>query len=356
MMLPISARASLATATLTLLALATSTASWEDEMAKYDVNGDSVVTKAEFDSRQESLANEEILEEFDEAAESDDETSPANSIGKFVEIQKSFSTPGAAATPARASLVISDFQTAYSVDAAIKTRSDWINPKFELGGYGIKFSPSLLVEAHVRSTTDSSQNSITFSTPILLQAYPAEGTKLALPELKGGFLQLSPIKFVTDNEFDTKQLTTELKTALTVPRIGIGQVIPLKSLFTTGDLSIADKSDVTFTWMPSIGFDGGVLLDGGGNPKLEGQDGIFRFVAGVDAQLWLTRRFMIEGSIAFLADLLHRPGSYVFIETGPVLYLDDSEKAAIGLTWKNGQAAPNFQQVNSLEAWFGVQL
>ena len=119
-------------------------------MAKYDVNGDSVVTKAEFDSRQESLANEEILEEFDEAAESDDETSPANSIGKFVEIQKSFSTPGAAATPARASLVISDFQTAYSVDAAIKTRSDSINPKFELGGYGIKFSPSLLVEAHVR--------------------------------------------------------------------------------------------------------------------------------------------------------------------------------------------------------------
>lgn len=113
--------------------------------------------------------------------------------------------------------------------------------------------------------------------------------------------------------------------------------------------------------LPSIGIETG-YYDNQSTPLLPGSDKDYtRIAAKLHLDLYLWPQFNIATDYVHRTFLTGDDKSFDYVEISPILYLDPTkdnpadQHFAIGMSFKCGKTSPQFQNVKSISAWFGVK-
>ena len=267
-----------------------------------------------------------------DSLDSDDEESPIDKLVDIIAVQKSFLGNDDDALPARFTWGNSsgsgeyyslDFALQYTGSQGILQRGPWqIAPTFE---------------AHTSTEEGEVQDSLSFRVPATaFFDAPNEGQHV---------LTVSPV-WETDREQKSETVGGDFfYTFNDSDKIG-----------NVNDVKIGGKKvgDLSYRVRPWLGFEGGSYLDDGGIPEVLGIDDYFRIVPKLQFSLFLNQQLELTAEYLYRTDLVNDM-SYHFFEGTVAYYLDADERYSIGATYKNGNTTPQFTDVDSIEAWFGLK-
>ncbi|MCP5059105.1 MAG: porin family protein [bacterium] len=222
--------------------------------------------------------------------------------------------------------------TVYSTDVAII----W-GEFFE--GKKANHSPSASLDVHISSDDTASENAL---------------------RLQGGWLSSwdapfytsAMLKYETDRDFDTRKATLELQGTF-VPD---GPDVACIHVYCWND----EELPVAFRWEPWIGTEAGYsFADGDSN---ETDDGILRLLGRLRADVRLTflQKPLRMKKVSLFAEETFRylplergDSTYQFLTAGLTFELDDH--VSLGLTYKNGEDAPNFEDIDTFGLALGLK-
>lgn len=246
----------------------------------------------------------------------------------------------------------------YNVDAAVTYISENITPGWELGGSPMSTTIEPFFEAHVSNNPKQSQNSLTYGVPTVFRLTSAKSENIAdafsdkqtqptKAFVSDQAIYVMPL-YQTNQEQETRAMLVSAVYTPTIPRLYEGVALQLFN------------DNLQFNWRPYGGFEFGSYF-----PDAEGDsDGIARTYFKVGAELTLFERFALT---AFYINRINMTGegqsTYNYFELSAILLLDRvlASKAgqinhfSVGVTWKRGEDAPDFQDINVLNGWLGVQ-
>jgi len=260
------------------------------------------------------------------------------------DIRKSFLNPGDQALPAKFSWVNSAGSDAfYSLDLAVL-----VTPEF-LRGPNWWIAPGF--EAHTSTEDGKAQDSLSYRVPAVLTLAPrtaiAPNTGDVVKQsnlFSQHYFAISPV-WETDRDQEVETFGGDLFYTFSIPELAIGS-----------EVSIADF--LQFRWRPWIGVEAGSIEDHGNSPELIGQDDFFRVVPKVSADMLFGDSFRLAAEYTYRSDLRGSHNDYGFFETSAIWDLDPAPKktrTSIGLTYKLGETTPQFKEVDTLSAWFGLK-
>lgn len=301
-----------------------------------DTNDDGVLSPDEFSRLGETkkeLAALEAISKSEEAIqaemESAEEESALKKAAEYVSIRKSFLNSGDEALPAKFSWTnaagASEF---YTFDFAIQAKEieflygpNWeINPTFE---------------AHTSTQTGKTQDTLSVRVPATLILLSEN------PKILSHYFTASPV-WETDRNQDNETLGGDLYYTIGSNFKYLGEASPI------------GLGNLEFRWRPWIGIEGGSYLSDGGIAATLGIDDYLRIVPKIQADLFLTSRFVLTAEYLHRTDLIN-DDSFDFFEASATYYLDPNELFSVGFTYKYGNTAPKFNDVDSVNAWLGVK-
>lgn len=309
-------------------------------------------------------------------------------VEKHFLIRKSFFADPGINDPAKASWTRTKGEDAfYNVDLAIMFR-DLMRPlPAEFQSYRLVVTSTPFFEAHISNRSDThdevlSQDSVIYGVPITFDFLPKD-LGATIEEMEGG-TKKPPKLFVTGHSFslvpqyradrlhDIRAFEVSLSyTPITVPSLCIGVDRPL---FGTTWLH--------FRWRPFIGLEVGRYDDGNELLVPAAPDDYTRFFTRIHAELDLGERLAMVADYNWRRDLRSPDRDYHYSEISLVLGLDGyrqvqeldgagrpvvDEKTrvlsrptltphfSVGVTWKRGEDAPTFKDVDLLTAWIGMK-
>ena len=286
-------------------------------------------------------------------------------IAEQISIRKSFLSDDDEAEPAKLNWTDARGESPfYTLDLAVLLHPTvYVNgrprPLFDSeytfsGGSRLDWNIKPTFEAHISTETGSEQDSLSYRMPLTLTFSPrhfenVDGFPVAVAD-KNAFVQghrliISPV-YETDRVNSTETIGGDIfYTPTIVKSLAIGKEAVL------GPLSLR--------WRPYIGFEGGHIIDDGGNPALLNQSEYARFALKLHAELWLKifdpDQFVVASDYYFRQSFTDDTPAYNYVEVSPILYLDKEHFLSTGLTYKRGKSTPKFEDINSLSVWLGVK-
>jgi hypothetical protein len=247
----------------------------------------------------------------------------------------------------------------YQVDAAVLWRPSLLSSGTQLPGNPIAWFVEPTFEAHVSSQPGSAQNQLSYRSPITLDFYPDQNEIAGMDNPNA----VPPKRFIsvhtfiisptyqTDQDNNTRLIEGELFYTPTIPSLAIGIRQPIFGL-----------SKVQVRWRPYIGFELGDYLSENKSTGAASESNISRFVFRAAADLSLGDRFSLSGSYVSRIELNEGGTSFNYGEVSGQMFLDptlptngEPPHFSIGITYKRGNDAPDFANVDSVNAWLGVR-
>ena len=286
--------------------------------------------------------------------------SPPNTASEFSALSGSIASI-ASSDPARLSWTKpSNGSAFYQVDAAVLWRPDFLSSGTQLAGHPIAWFVEPSFEAHVSSEPGSAQNQLSYRSPLTLEYFPGGNEVIAGMDNPNAVparhfvtvhtFIISPT-YQSDQDNNTRLFEGEIFYTPTIPSLAAGIRQPLFGL-----------TKVQFRWRPYIGFELGDYLDENGSTGATSKSAISRFVFRSAAELSLADRFSVTGSYVSRVELNEGGTSFNYGEVSGLMFLDptlptngEPPHFSIGITYKRGNDAPDFANVNSVNAWLGIQ-
>lgn len=338
------------------------------EFEDYDTDRDGRISKAEFaaQTKRPSTASVPLKKEDAVAAEQPKKAEELSLIGwleRDFQIRQSFFTPKESVNPAKFSWTkAKGTPSFYQLDAAVLWQPSFLSSGQVLGSGSLSWFVSPSFEAHVSTATGGAQDQLSYRVPITLNYVPGGASILdemdnpgAVPG-KGHFITvhtfLASPTYQTDRHDNTRSIAAEIFYTPTIPDLSIGV---RRSLFGT--------DSVQLLWRPYVGFELGDYLERNATTSVLTEREVSRFVARAEADLQLGRRFSLVGSYISRTELNGERRTFHYGEVSAVFVLDtalpESEAKqphfTTGVTYKRGQDAPKFGDVDVFTAWIGVR-
>lgn len=165
-------------------------------------------------------------------------------------------------------------------------------------------------------------------------------------------------KFESDQDLDTQKLTGELLFTPTLRRIALGKGWPPALLDPSG--RVKRYPPLQFLWRPFIGLDVGHTVDKGESAETE--DTVLRLIGRGRAQILLNffaqamglreASIFVDNTFYFLP-LEDKDDTHNFLVAG--LQFQVTKDVTIGLTYKVGEEAPNFEKIETFGATIGIR-
>jgi hypothetical protein len=286
-------------------------------------------------------------------------------IAKQISIRKSFLSTDDEAEPAKLNWTNTRGESPfYTLDLAVLLHpttdvNDRPRPLFDSeytfsGGSRLDWNLKPTFEAHISTEMGSEQDSLSYRLPLTLTFSPrhfenVDGLTVAVAN-KNAFVQghrliISPV-YETDRVNSTETIGGDIfYTPTIVKSLAIGKEAVL--------------GPFSFRWRPYIGFEGGHVIDDGGDLALLNQSEFARLSLKLHAELWLkifdSDQLVVASDYYFRQSFTGDTPAYNYVEVSPILYLDKEHFLSTGLTYKRGKSTPKFDDVDSLSVWLGLK-
>lgn len=357
------------------------------EFDDIDTNHDGVVSKKEWEAWKKKTSQSATTEQksaTDSAATSNEKKSGGliEMLQRDFEIRESFFADGsrpspgtpsdfsgstasvasaASSNPARLSWTKPSQGSAfYQLDAAVLWKPSFLSSGTELFSDAVAWFVEPTFETHVSSEVGAAQDQLTYRIPLTLEYFPGGKEILAgmdnpnaVPTkrfLTVHTLMVSPT-YQTDRDNNTRSIEAEIFYTPTIPSLAIGirqRLFGLKS--------------AQLRWRPYVGFEFGDYLNQDKTTGVPTQSSISRCVFRVEADLSLSERFALTGSYVGRIELNGTNDSFNYGEISAQVFLDSTLPTngepphfSAGITYKRGQDAPDFVDVDAVSAWVGVR-
>jgi len=235
----------------------------------------------------------------------------------------------------------------YSADFALS----WRGKVYETPDFRAVYSMQVSVESSLTSKESENEDVLKFSVSLvqdLTDIGPFDGIYARYA-----------LKHESDQDFDTQKVIVEFELTPTMRALamGFGLPKPRGGQSTTGRALLPT---IQFRWRPFFGLEGGTTLKEGDSSEKE------------DAVLRLSVRVRAEVFLNFINQILGIQAGIIFLDnTFKYLPLEDDEKThnfiiagfelrlskniSVGLTYKNGEAAPDFKDIETFGANIGIR-
>ncbi len=340
------------------------------DFADFDTNHDGVISKQEFAAHTATEAKTKPASGKSEVAvEKPAKKEKGGLVGwleRDFEIRESLYTPGGeldpSINPAKLSWTKARHQDAfYQLDAAVLWKPSFLSGGTTIGGSALGWFLQPSFEAHVSTEPTSSQNQLTYRVPLTLNYIPGGREILAgmddpnaVPKkrfITVHTLMVSPT-YQTDRHNDTRAMEAEIFYTPTIPSLAIGVRQPLFG-----------SNAVQFLWRPYVGAELGDYLERDETTTLPIENSISRFVARAEGELLFGERFAITGSYVHRTEFNGEERSFNYGEVSALVILDttlpedetEPPHFTMGLTYKRGKDAPEFEDVDAVTAWLGIR-
>jgi hypothetical protein len=337
------------------------------EFRKIDTNGDGFIDPQEWNAYQSSrakvsksppAAGGKTAISQSEGSESTTKSSETflDQISKQISIRKSFLSADDESEPAKFSWTKNKGEDSiYTFDFALLLHPQWNNKtlfdwqhSFSNFILGWQLEPTF--EAHISTDATSAQDSLSYRLPVTLDFQPnTDDSYIQVPNAGDAYIQgirlIVSSVYETDQNANTRTLGGDIFVTPTIPKLGIGAGLPLGPL--------------VFRWRPFVGFEGGNVIDDGGNVALRDTSDYFRFSLKLHTELWLNLWFPNQFECAldyyFREALANGTAGYNYLEVSPIFYFDERQHFSTGLTYKRGKTTPQFADVDTLTVWVGMK-
>ena len=337
------------------------------EFTDFDTNKDGKISKAEF-AAQAVRATAAATQEKGKAAVTPEPPPKAEKSGLIAwlerdfQIRESFFTPDKAVNPAKLSWTKAKAEPSfYQLDAAVLWQPAFLSSGTTIGMKSLSWFIRPSFEAHVSTESGAAQNQLTYRVPFTLNLTHGGQGMLAGMDTPGTSppnrfvtvhtLVVSPT-YQTDRRDATRAMEAEIFYTPTIPSLALGIRQPL---FGTDWLHLL--------WRPYVGVELGEYLERNATTQLALERSVSRFVTRAEAELLIGERFAITGSYVLRHELSGIERTFHYGEVSAVIMLDtvlsesDDEQPhfTAGVTYKRGQDAPEFVDVDVVTAWLGVR-
>ena len=347
--------------------LLTGAAAKAGEFSDYDTNKDGQISKAEFAAQAASLPPAVAMGPGKAALVPEPEAKPEKSgwiawLERDFQIRESFFTQEQAVNPAKLSWTKAKGEPSfYQLDAAVLWQPTFLTSGTTIGSKSLSWFIRPSFEAHVSTETGASQDQLTYRVPLTLNLTHGGAGMLAGMDTPGATpakrfitvhtLLVSPT-YQTDRHNATRTLEAEIFYTPTIPSLAMGVRQPL---FGTDWLHLL--------WRPYAGVELGEYLERDATTKLALERSVSRFVARAEAEVLFGERFAVTGSYVLRRELQDAERTFHYGEVSGILLLDTVLPASeeeqphftAGVTYKRGQDAPEFEDVDVVTAWLGVR-
>ena len=235
--------------------------------------------------------------------------------------------------------------TVFMADFALS----WHPPRqlFEVGPFDFSFQTSL--EGKLTSDESEAENAWRLRASLI-------GDTSQVGPIDSTYTSVS-LKYESDQKSDTKKFTAETLFTPTIRKLAAGKAWPPAPLDPSG--RVKEYPPFQFLWRPFLGLDVGHTLDKGKSTETE--DVVLRLLVRGRAQLLLNLIAQALGlhEVSIFVDntLFHEPlekkDIHNFLVAG--LQFLVSENISIGFTYKVGEDAPNFKQIETFGGTIGVR-
>ena len=335
--------------------------------ADYDTNNDGQISPAEFAASTSALPPAVAMGPGKAAVVPEPESKPEKSgwiawLERDFQIRESFFTQEQAVNPAKLSWTKAKGQPSfYQLDAAVLWQPTFLTSGTTIGSKSLSWFIRPSFEAHVSTETGASQDQLTYRVPFTLNLTHGGAEMLAGMDTPGATppkrfitvhtLLASPT-YQTDRHNATRSMAAEVFYTPTIPSLAMGVRQPL---FGTDWLHLL--------WRPYAGVELGEYLERDATTTLALERSVSRFVARAEAELLIGERLALTGSYVLRRELQDAERTFHYGEVSGVLLLDrilpESEEEqphfTAGVTYKRGQDAPEFEDVDVVTAWLGVR-
>jgi len=227
--------------------------------------------------------------------------------------------------------------TVFSADFALRKGFRPVTRRFTT------FSPVLSLEGHVSSDDSESEDAWRLRVSSEIDAPLGR---------RSSYYALLSLKFEGDRDLDTQKLIGEFLFTPTVFRSFLGQAYP-----TTHD---KPNAPIRFRLRPIAVIEAGRTLKKGGSA--EADDTVLRlllrakgevFLPGVARSLGIEDAFLYANNALYHLPLEDEDRTHNFLVTG--IEFRFSEFVSLGLTYKNGESAPNFNKIETFGGTIGLR-
>ncbi|MDH5662754.1 MAG: hypothetical protein OEY92_07140 [Elusimicrobiota bacterium] len=235
----------------------------------------------------------------------------------------------------------------YSTDFALS----WSRKIYDAPDFSKSYSLQASVEGSLTSDESESMDALKFSFS-LIQDYSHVGPF-------DGIYARYALKHESDQDFETRKVIVESEFTPTMKALAIGVRLPepRRGDNTTGRALLPP---VQFRWRPFFGLEGGITLEEGNSS--EKKDTVLRLPVRVRAEVFLNflkQTLGIQEGILFLDNIfVYLPleddkEMHNFLIVG--LELRFTKNISAGFTYKDGEAAPVFNNIETFGASIGIR-
>ena len=361
------------------LGLLTSVSVFADEFSDLDTNHDGVISKEEFAAKNATTKKSDAVnDKTGVEANKADKEKKGGLIGWLesdFEIRESIfgandkppkdpavkSEASPSANPAKLNWTKTKGANAsYQVDAALLWKPSFLRGGTTIGSTLLGWYVQPSFEAHISTDPTASQNQLSYRTPLTVNIIPTgkdffggmDDTNASPKQrfITAHTVALSPT-YQTDRNSGTRAIEAEIFYTPTIPMLASGIRQPVFNL-----------ENIQFRWRPYLGAELGNYLERDSATMLTTGSSIERLVARAEAELQLGDRYVISGSYLQRLELNGQRRALGYGEISGIVILDGSlpekDKSAhfsVGVTYKLGKDAPDFNNVNEVSAWLGVR-
>lgn len=328
-----------------------------------DMNRDGVVDRSEYENLEKFKQPENTTED----EKNNEEKKDSFNLSNFISLRQSFintagiTTPSCVSfndcgnsDPATFSYTLNNGEDSFNVDAAIGLKfasGDFaFRPNKDAHRY-INLLIDPVIEADVSSSDAANNNSLKAAVPIILSLNdtqtlpPRVREKAEIPDREPKFFRQHNLigvpKYEADQGFDTQIIGLDLLYTPTIPDIGIGSALR--------------KGKIGFRWIPVIGFEFGQIITNQQALTTLPSATFVRATARLRAELGITSSLVFSTDYVARVDLTGNQDFNDFLDLSLNYFLDDQQKISVGLSYKNGETAPTFENSESLRAFFGLK-
>jgi hypothetical protein len=236
--------------------------------------------------------------------------------------------------------------TVFTADFALS----WCPPKrsFDVGPFDLSFRTS--VEGKLTSDESEAEDAWRFRASLI-------GDTSQIGPIDSTYTSVS-LKYEGDQDFDTQKLMAEIVFTPTKRKLALGKAWPPVQLDSSG--RVKWYPPFQFLWRPFLGFDMGHTFDRGQSSETE--ETILRLQVRGRAQLLLnlvTQALGLQETSIFLDNTFYylplegRNDTHNFLVAGIEFLV--TENVSVGLTYKIGEEAPNFEQIKTFGGTIGIR-
>ena len=229
-------------------------------------------------------------------------------------------------------------KTVFTADFALS----WCPPtRFEAGPFDLSFLTS--VEGRLTSAESESENAWRFRGSLI-------GDTSHNGPIDSTYTSVS-LKYESDQDFDTEKLMAEMVFTPTIRKLALGKAWPPAK---------EGRPPFQFLWRPFFGLDVGHTFEKGQSAETE--ETILRLKVRGRARLLLnlvTQALRLHETSIFIDNTFYylpvegRNNAHNFLVSGITFLI--TENISIGLTYKVGEEAPNFEQIETFGGTIGIR-